>query len=136
MIYLQDVVKELILETVARDKIMSAIENKDEVTIYYRDDSAGDEVLAGYRRCAPLVYGINKQSGNPVVRCWIFQKSVSKTYPPGKPWDPLTYRPGYRVFRVDRIHSVRRTGRRFKGPFPKYNPNDRDMSTIYVAAQF
>jgi hypothetical protein len=130
MLLLEDVYKQLITEAVSRDKIISAIQNKEVVTIYYIGDDP-NEVLAGYRQCEILTYGVNKQSGNPCVRVWILPKSVSKSYPPGKTYDPLTWKPGYRMLRVDRINSIRKTGKNFNTPRPKYNPQDKDMSGVF-----
>jgi len=132
MLLLEEIYKQLIVEAVGRGKIIEAIQKKKVCTIYYQGDDP-DEVLAAYRKCEILTYGLNKHSGNPVIRVWILEKSASKTYPPGKtnPVDPLTFRPGYRLFRVDRLSSLRFTGENFNTPRPKYNPQDKDFSAVY-----
>ena len=132
MLLLEDIFKQLIVETVSRNKILDAIKNQDEVTLYYRDDTADIEVKPGYRLWVHIyIYGKNK-SGNDVIRAWV-GKGVSLTYPPGKPDDILTYIPGWRMFRVDRMQSIRKTGRKFKADKPKYNPEDKDMQIVYAA---
>ena len=124
MLLLEDIFKQLIVETISRDKILDAIKNQDEVTLYYRDDTADIEVKPGYRLWVHIYIDVK--------RAWV-GKGVSLTYPPGKPDDILTYIPGWRMFRVDRMQSIRKTGRKFKADKPKYNPEDKDMITIYAA---
>jgi len=128
MMLLEDIFKEIITETVARDKINRAIDERDVVTIYYNDPS--DEVLNGYRRCEIWCYGRNHYN-NDVIRVWILPKSVSKSYPPGKPYDPLTFKPGWRMMRTDRINSIRRIGLKIKQQRPKFNAQDKDMQVVY-----
>ena len=132
MMLLEDIFKQLILETVSRDKILNAIRNQDEVTVYYRDDDADVEIKPGYRVfCHIYAYGKNK-AGNDIIRTWV-NKGVSLSYPPGKPDDTLSWIPGWRVFRTDRIQSIRKSGRNFKADKPKYNDKDKDMVEIYAA---
>lgn len=128
---------EIINETVERDKIITAIENKRLITIYYDSPHDGDnsDYKKGWRRIEPFCYGVNK-SGNPVLRAWQ-EHGVSYSYPPGKKNDPLTHNPGWRMFRIDGIKSINTIGNdRFLEPRPKYNPKDKDMTTIYKAADF
>lgn len=132
MLLLEEIFKQIILETVERTKIMDFIKNQYECTLYYKDDDVDVEVKSGYRLNVHMYcYGKNKY-GNDVVRCWV-TKGVSLSYPPGKAQDPLTWIPGWRLFRISRISSIRRTGRQFKADKPKYNPADRDMEVIYAA---
>ena len=130
MLLLEEIFKQIILETISRDKINNAINNKEVVTIYYNDPS--DEVLNGYRKIEVWCYGKNK-FGNDSIRAWILPKSVSKSYPPGKtnPVDVLTFRPGWRMFSVSKINSMRSTGIKITQQRPKFNKDDKDMSVIY-----
>jgi hypothetical protein len=125
----------LLLETVNRSAIIDAINNHDEVVIYYTSNDPKDAILNGYRTIQPFVYGVRKQSGNPVIRAWLVGgASKSKD----NPKDELAGRPGWRTFRVDRIMSMSKTFKKFDTSNErlssiKYNPNDKDMSTIYAS---
>ncbi len=132
MMLLEDIFKQIIVETVERNKIMDFIKNQFECNLYYRDDQADVEVKPGYRlNCHIYCFGKNKY-GNDVVRVWV-TKGVSLTYPPGsKPNDILTFLPGWRMLRTSRLHSIRKSGRKFKADKPKYNPKDKDMVQIYA----
>lgn len=127
---LMDIYNGLLLETVERNKIIDAIENRKVITILYD----GDETInKGLRDIEPFCYGINHH-GNVCIRAWQIA-GVSDT-PQGKPHDPLTRIAGWRMFRVDRIHSFIPTGDVFNEARPKYNPRDKDMTTIYKAVSF
>jgi hypothetical protein len=127
--------KGLLLETVSRNTIVEAINNHDEVVIYYQSNDPGDSVLNGYRTIQPFVYGLRIQSGNPIIRAWLVG-GASKTA--GSPKDALAGKPGWRTFRVDRISSMSKTFRKFDTSESrlksiKYNPSDKDMTTIYAS---
>jgi hypothetical protein len=126
--------KSLLLETVGRDSIIDAINKHDEVVIYYQSNDPGDEVLNGYRTIQPFVYGIRKDSGNPIIRAWLVG-GASKTA--HAPKDDLAGKPGWRTFRVDRIVNLSKTFKKFDTSETrlrslKYNPSDKDMTTIYA----
>lgn len=126
--------EELILEFVNNnlDTIISAINDKRLINIYYDDDRTE---LTGWRRVEPFCVGINKY-GNVCLRAWQ-EHGVSASYPPGKKNDPLTHIPGWRMFRLDKITNINTTGNdRFTAARPKYNPKDKDMTKIYAAADF
>ena len=112
--------------------ITQAINDKRLINIYYDDDRTG---LTGWRRVEPFAVGRNKY-GNDVLRAWQ-EHGVSASYPPGKTHDPLTHVPGWRMFRLDKITNINTAGNdRFTEPKPKYNPADKDMATVYAAADF
>jgi len=143
MLKLTNIYQELLTETVERNKIIKAIEDKRLVTIYYESpfDADKPDYVKGWRRIEPFCYGIN-QYDNAVLRAWEVH-GVSYSYPPGKNGsnggkvDPLTYTPGWRMFRIDGIKTMNETGNdRFTSPRPKYNPNDKDMKIIFKAATF
>jgi len=128
---LSSIYNELLTETVGRNKIIDAIKQKRVVTIWYEGDTTEHK---GYRNIEPYVYGVN-HSGNPVVRAW--QRAGVSDTPNGKPNDPLTKMPGWRMFRVDGIKSMVDLGHeKFVEAKPKYNPADKDMTSIFVAAEF
>lgn len=127
---LKDNVSKLRLnEWVSRDTVASAINNKDVVFIYY----SGDETInRGYRTIEPFVLGVST-AGNLVVRAWQQNGSTDSGNPAQRPNDEI---PGWRLFRLDGITSMSRTLRRFENPRPKYNPQDKQMTQIIVAANF
>lgn len=117
-------------ESVNRNTIMDAVNNKSVVTIYYD----GDHIInKGYRDIEPFCYGRSKW-GHDSIRAWQTE-GVSDT-PQGKVGDELTKIPGWRMFRVDRIKSFEISDEVFTVSRPKFNPKDSDMTTIYVAASF
>jgi hypothetical protein len=131
----ESIYKALLTEAIEKGKVIDAIKTNSEVTIYY----AGDETVnKGYRVIQPFCFGVNK-SGNPCIRAW--QTNGATDTPNGsKADDPLTRMPGWRMFRLDRISTFNKTTNRFDVSKKrldgiKYNPSDRDMSTIYVAVQ-
>ena len=97
--------KKLILETVAVDKMDSAMDRRLVVTIYYDGD---EKVAAGYREIEPYLRGDNK-NGNEVVRAWVVRGATA------------TEIPGWKTFRTDRIKTWNNSLQSFGTPI-----NDRD----------
>jgi hypothetical protein len=100
-----------------------AINDKRVVIIFYEGD---DTISRGARAIEPVVLGTHFQSGNPVVRAWQVQGASDSP-------DNL---PGWRLFRVDRIGSLRTTENTFNTPRPKYDPNDDHIASQDATAQF
>ncbi|MFW6219464.1 MAG: WYL domain-containing protein [bacterium] len=125
----------LLIESIEKTKVIEAIKDHDVVTIYYAGDTVNNE---GYRTIEPFALGINK-AGNTVLRAW--QRSGASDTPQGsKQYDPLTRIPGWRMFRLDRIKSFTIQNDKFNVNIeflnkerPKYNPNDKDMTSIYYS---
>jgi hypothetical protein len=125
---LYNLVQELILETVNRDLITKSLENRKIVNFWYDDPDDPKEVMPGYREVEPYVYGKHNKTGNDVIRGWLI-RGTSKT---GE-IDP-SVKPGWRLFRVDRMNNWQERKDKFK-PFDdkgnpthkKYNPNDKHM---------
>lgn len=116
-------------EWVSRDTVADAIKNKDVVFIYY----SGDETInRGYRTIEPFVLGVST-AGNLVVRAYQQAGATDSGNPAQRPNDEI---PGWRLFRLDGITSMSRTLRRFENPRPKYNPQDKQMTQIILAANF
>lgn len=138
MIKLNELFNQLILEsTDTSNKIVSAVKDRRLINIYYESphDAGKDDYPRGWRRIEPFCIGINNYD-NTVLRAWELH-GPSYSYPDGKPNDPLTHNPGWRMFRVDGITQINETGsERFTAPRPKYNPEDKDMKVIYAAANF
>lgn len=126
---LYNIAKDIILETVNRDGILKALENRKIVNFWYDDPDDPEEVRPGYREVEPYVYGKHYKSGNDVVRGWLI-RGTSKT---GEE-DPSVV-PGWRLFRVDRMNNWQERKDKFK-PYTEsgdtshigYNPKDKHMT--------
>jgi len=137
----------LINEAVGGSSIVDAINDRKVIYIYY----AGDEtILKGYRTIKPFVLGKHKKSGNDVVRAWqdagssdsfVGLNRTPRMNHEKHPNHKGTIKPGWRLFRLDGISSLLPTGQKFdpdkiiNNPKSsvKYNPNDKDMSSITAA---
>ena len=117
---LYNVLKSLILEGVRVDDLMDAVENHKVCRIYYEGDTIENP---GNRIIQPYVYGVSL-TGNDVVRVWQ-EGGVTDSEVPG-----------WKLMRVDRMSKFEPTGDTFDGPMELYNPNDKDMTTIYKSADF
>jgi hypothetical protein len=135
-----EIYKELLQESISHNQIINIIKNRKIAIIYYEGHAEDNvQVLAGYRYVEIFCYGKNK-FGNDCVRAWARDLSVSRTKL-GKAKDPLTKIPGWRMFRVSKIKTVKYVGdarekdrhKRFTTLRPKYNPKDKDMQQIYMA---
>lgn len=121
------VVKNLILEIASVDSVVDAIKNKDKVIIYYDGDEPGGK---GLREIEPVCFGYSK-ADNPVLRAWDKEGASHTAY---KGEQPL---PGWRLFRLDKITSFKKTGEKFNEPKPGYNPDgDKTMSRVVINAKF
>lgn len=87
-----------------RELIKQAIKERKVIKISYRN---GPTVLSGQRIIEPHAFG-TATSGNDVVRAWL-RTGVSKTGKNGK-----SPKPGWRLFRIDRIKNVEITTEGFK----------------------
>jgi len=121
------VIKNLILEIASIDSVVDAIKNKDKVIIYYDGDEPGGR---GLREIEPVYFGYSK-ADNPVLRAWDKEGASHTAY---KGEQPL---PGWRLFRIDKITSFKKTGEKFNEPKPGYNPDgDKTMSKVVINAKF
>lgn len=120
-------VKILITEIASIQDIQNSIRNKDVMNIYYDGDEPGGR---GYRIIEPVCIGYSK-ADNLVLRAWD-EEGSSHTATTGE--QPL---PGWRLFRVDKIFTYKRTGDKFSVSRPGYNPNgDKSMSRVLLNAKF
>lgn len=129
---LSEIFENILTEAVSRETLLKAMADRKRISIYY-DSPYGTEDK-GWRRIEPYSYGLNN-SGNMVIRA--FQINGASDTPQGKPNDPLTKIPGWRMFRVDGIKNINfGGGDTFDEPREGYNPNDKDMKVIYYSVSF
>jgi hypothetical protein len=140
----------LLTEGVSDADITKAIQNHEYVYIYYEGDGSNQK---GYRTIRPYVLGTSK-AGNPVVRAWQDNPKNSVTFdnrPTRKDsqyhdyWiDETGVKPGWRMFRLDKISSIYPTGKKFNDenglvmiPAGYHEGGDDDMTSIkaYVSTK-
>ena len=124
---LQESLKGLICELASIDDVVDCIKNKKKCVIYYDGDEPGGR---GLRDIEPVALGVSK-AGNKVVRAWDNEGSSHTAY---KGEQPL---PGWRLFRLDKILSLKPTGENFTEMKPGYNPNgDKSMVSVIINSKF
>jgi predicted DNA-binding transcriptional regulator YafY len=124
---LQETLKGLICEIASLDSVMNAIKQKQRVIIYYDGDEPGGR---GLREIEPVCLGVSK-AGNKVVRAW---DSEGASHTGFKGEQPL---PGWRLFRLDKILSLKPTGEIFTEMRPNFNPDgDKSMISVIIISKF
>ena len=124
---LQESLKDLICEIASIDSISNAVKNKQKVIIYYDGDEPGGR---GIREIEPVCLGVSK-GGNKVVRAWDSEGASHTGY---KGEQPL---PGWRLFRLDKILTLKPTGETFTQMRPNFNPNgDKSMVSVIINSKF
>ena len=117
----------LILEIASLDSVVNAIKGKQRVIVYYDGDDPGGR---GIRQIEPVCLGTSK-AGNKVLRAWDEEGSSHTAYTGEQPL------PGWRLFRLDKILSLKPTGEVYNTPRPGYNFNgDKSMVSIIINADF
>jgi predicted DNA-binding transcriptional regulator YafY len=124
---LQESLKGLICELASIDDVVDCIKNKKKCVIYYDGDEPGGR---GLRDIELVCLGVSK-AGNKVVRAWDNEGSSHTAY---KGEQPL---PGWRLFRLDKILSLKPTGENFTEMKPGYNINgDKSMVSVIINSKF
>lgn len=124
---LQDTLRSVLLEVASMDDVQNAIRKKQVVTIFYDGDEPGGR---GLRTIEPVCLGTSN-SGNRVLRAWDME-GASHTAKIGE--QPL---PGWRLFRLDKVMTIKPTNNYFTSPRPGYNFNgDKSMTNVIINAQF
>ena len=124
---LYNITKSLILEMASIDSVIDAIKKKNKIIIYYDGDEPGGR---GLREIEPVCFGYSK-AGNPVLRAWDIEGSSHRDYIGKRPL------PSWRLFRLDKILSLKPSGEKFGTPRPNYNPNgDKSMDRVIINAKF
>ena len=124
---LNEALKGLICEIASIDGVVDAIKKRQIVIIYYDGDEPGGR---GIRQIEPVCLGTSK-AGNKILRAWDDEGASHTAY---KGEQPL---PGWRIFRLDKILSIKPTGEVYNTPKPNYNFNgDKSMVSVIINAKF
>ena len=124
---LNQALKGLICEIASIDGVVDAIKKRQIVIIYYDGDEPGGR---GLRQIEPVCLGTSK-AGNKILRAWDDEGASHTAY---KGEQPL---PGWRIFRLDKILSIKPTGEVYNTPKPNYNFNgDKSMVSVIINAKF
>jgi predicted DNA-binding transcriptional regulator YafY len=124
---LNEALKGLICEIASIDGIVDAIKKRQKVIIYYDGDEPGGR---GIRQIEPVCLGVSK-AGNKILRAWDDEGASHTAY---KGEQPL---PGWRIFRLDKILSIKPTGEVYNTPKPGYNfKGDKSMVSVIINAKF
>ena len=119
---------ELITEIAAISDMTSSIKKRNLVTIYYDGNDNGGK---GYRTIEPVCLGRMRGTNNLALRAWD-EEGASHTGYEGE--QPL---PGWRLFRLDKILSLKPSNETFTQMRPNFNPNgDKSMQSIIIIAKF
>lgn len=119
--------KELIVEVASIENVIDCVKNRKRCIIYYDGDEPGGK---GLREIEPVAFGISK-AGNKVVRAWETEGSSHRGYLGKRPM------PGWRLFRLDKILSLKPTGEIFDQIRPNFNVNgDKSMNSIIIVSKF
>jgi len=124
---LKDTLRGLICEVASIENVVDCIKNKKKCIIYYLGDEPGGK---GLREIEPVCLGVSKR-GNKVVRAWDIEGSSHTAYLGEKPL------PGWRLFRLDKIMTLRPTGENFAEMRPDFNPDgDKSMESVIIVANY
>jgi predicted DNA-binding transcriptional regulator YafY len=124
---LETTLKSLIVEIASIESVVDCIKNKKKCIIYYDGDEPGGR---GLREIEPVCLGTSK-AGNKVLRAWDTEGASHTGY---KGEQPL---PGWRLFRLDKVLSLKPTGENFAEMKPNFNPNgDKSMTSVIIIAKF
>ena len=124
---LNEALKGLICEIASIDGVVDAIKRRQKVIIYYDGDEPGGR---GIRQIEPVCLGVSK-AGNKILRAWDDEGASHTAY---KGEQPL---PGWRIFRLDKILSIKPTGEVYNTPKPGYNfKGDKSMVSVIINAKF
>jgi len=126
---LYNLYKEIILEAIGANEVLTSIGNRQVIDIYY----AGDKTVNKGRRIIEVyTYGLSK-AGNPVIRAYQLKGATD------------TEIPGWKIFRLDKIKNWKPIkGWRIKRPIsdrkpgvPKFNPlGDKSFKKVYRIINF
>lgn len=124
---LTESLKNLILEVASMETIIDCVKNRRRCIIYYDGDEPGGR---GLREIEPVAFGVSK-AGNRVVRAWEVEGASHRGYLRKRPM------PGWRMFRLDKILSIKPTDEIFDTIQQNFNPNgDKSMKSVILVSKF
>jgi len=125
---LRESLRQLIVEIASVDSVIDCIKKRQKCIIFYDGDEPGGR---GLREIEPVCLGRMRGTNNLALRAWD-QEGASHTGYKGE--QPL---PGWRLFRLDKILSLKPTTEIFDQARPNFNPNgDKSMSSIIIIVKF
>jgi predicted DNA-binding transcriptional regulator YafY len=124
---LTETLKSVIVEIASIENVIDCIKNRKKCIIYYDGDEPGGK---GLREIEPVAFGISK-AGNKVLRAWEVEGSSHRGYLGKRPM------PGWRLFRLDKILSLKPTADFFDEIRPNFNRNgDKSMNSVIIVSKF
>jgi predicted DNA-binding transcriptional regulator YafY len=119
--------KNLLIERASIGDLVDSVKKRKKLIIYYDGDEPGGK---GLREIEPVCIGTSK-ANNKVLRAWDMEGSSHTGF---KGEQPL---PGWRLFRLDKILSIKPTGEIYNEVRPGYNLNgDKSMVSVIINAKF
>ena len=117
----------LLLEIASIETVQDAVNGRKVCIVYYDGDEPGGR---GLREVEPVALGKSK-AGNLVMRAWDREGASHTGY---KGEQPL---PSWRLFRLDKMLSMKPTGEVYNTPRPNYNfSGDKSMTSVITIAKF
>jgi hypothetical protein len=118
----------LLLEIASIETVQDAVNGRKVCIVYYDGDEPGGR---GLREIEPVCLGRMRGTNSLAVRAWDEDGASHTAY---KGEQPL---PGWRIFLLPKILSLKPTGENFTQMRPNFNPNgDKSMSSIIIIAKF
>jgi hypothetical protein len=120
-------ITQLITEQASYGDVVDAIKKRKVLVIYYDGDEPGGR---GLREIEPVCLGTSK-ANNKILRAWDKEGSSHTGFLGSQPL------PGWRLFRLDKILTIKPTGEIYNEPRPDYNfTGDKTMSSVIINANF
>lgn len=120
-------ITQLITEQASYGDVVDAIKKRKVLVIYYDGDEPGGR---GLREIEPVCLGTSK-ANNKILRAWDKEGSSHTGFLGSQPL------PGWRIFRLDKILTIKPTGEIYNEPRPDYNfTGDKTMSSVIINANF
>lgn len=124
---LTETLNNLLVEIASIESVFDCVKNRKRCIIYYDGDEPGGR---GLREIEPVAFGISR-AGNRVVRAWEISGASHRGYLKKRPM------PGWRLFRLDKILSLKPTGDIFDELRPNFNLNgDKSMDKVIIISKY
>ena len=129
--YIKSLVREILTEEVAQNKVIQAIKKRHEVSFTYNNNDGNSKGKAERITVQPVAYGTTT-AGNPCFRAYQINGS-SESHEEGK-----GVIPGWRLFILDNVvnGSWKESNKVFSKP-PMFNEKgDKTMANVFLVADF